>query len=304
MESLLAGGDLKYPVEERPFETRPTLDVPPEEREAIFERKWELGGGVFILAFPDILFNQDANDLMVEFVCRKIRETVNDPETADVLTATDYPIGAKRICIETDYFTTYNRPNVDLVDLTKTPISQITATGIETSDQNVDVDMIVYATGFDAMTGALLRVDINGKSGKSLRKEWEAGPRTYLGLSICGFPNLFMVTGPGSPSVLSNMVNSIEQHVEWIADCLEYMDNHGYKTIEADGDAQEAWTEEVTQAAAATLFMKGKNSWYLGANVPGKPRVFYAICWRRRAVSENLRRDHRGQLSRLYIFWR
>jgi cyclohexanone monooxygenase len=203
----------------------------------------------------------------------KIGETVKDPATAEALKPRDHPIGAKRICVDIDYFETYNRPNVELVNLKATPIEAITPTGVRTSEATYEVDALVFATGFDAMTGALLAIDIKGAGGRDFRDAWAEGPKAYLGLAVAGFPNLFTITGPGSPSVLSNMINSIEQHVEWITDCVAYMRERGLTRIEADDAAQEAWVRHVARVADKTLFPRAA-SWYMGANIPGKPRVF------------------------------
>ncbi len=198
---------------------------------------------------------------------------VDDPDTAELLCPDSFPIGTKRICLDTDYYATFNRPNVSLVDLRKTPIETIAAEGVRTSAQLHEFDALVFATGFDAMTGAIVNVDVRGRGGVKLADKWEAGPRTYLGISVSEFPNLFMITGPGSPSVMSNMILSIEQHVEWIADCLVHLRNAGASQIEAQPEAEQAWVDHVNQVADATLFPQA-NSWYVGANVPGKPRLF------------------------------
>ena len=207
------------------------------------------------------------------FVRAKIRKLVRDPETAEKLLPTDHPWGSKRPLIDTDYFETYNRDNVELVDIRHSPIKQITPKGIRTEDEDFEFDMIVFATGFDAMTGSLLKMDIRGRNDLSLGDWLDRGPKTYLGLQVAGFPNMFMITGPGSPSVLSNMPVSIEQHIEWIADLLEYMRERGIEAAEADIDAETAWGVHVQEVAEPTMFMLA-NSWYLGANIPGKPRVF------------------------------
>lgn len=249
------------------------LSVDPEERQARFEEIWQEGGPALVNVFSDILFNRAANDTAAEFVRQKIRSIVKDPETAESLCPKDYPIGTKRVAVDTDYFATFNRPNVTLKDLRKTPLERIVADGVMLSSGLVPLDTLVLATGFDALTGSFLRIDIHGLDGLSLRDKWSAGPRTFLGLMSAGFPNLFFVAGPGSPSVLSNMVLSGEQHVEWIADCLTAMREAGLETIEAAPDAEDRWVEDINAAAQRTLYMSG-NSWYLGANVPGKPRVF------------------------------
>jgi cyclohexanone monooxygenase len=198
---------------------------------------------------------------------------VRDPEVAESLAPRDYPLGTKRMCVDTDYYVTFNRDNVTLVNLRATPIEAITPRGLRTSGAEYALDAIVFAIGFDAMTGALLNIDIRGRRGQSLRQKWAAGPRTYLGLAIAGFPNLFTITGPGSPSVLSNMIVSIEQHVDWIADCIAHLREHGRGCIEAMPAAEEAWVEHVNEIGNATLYPRA-NSWYTGANIPGKPRIF------------------------------
>jgi len=254
--------------------TRSALEISPEERDATYEQLWQEGGFKFMFgSFFDLLFNQAANDTAADFIRAKIRATVADPEVADKLSPNDYPYGAKRPPIDTSYFETYNRDNVTLIDLRETPIEEITATGVRTSVREHEFDMIVFATGFDAMTGTLLRIDIRGRDGLALRDKWADGPRTYLGLQMAGFPNLFVITGPGSPSVLTNMPVSIEQHVEWIGECISFLRARGLATIEATPEAEDAWGDHVARIADMTLFSKA-NSWYLGANVPGKKRVF------------------------------
>jgi cyclohexanone monooxygenase len=251
------------------------LGASPEEREQIYEARWEEGGLPFLGAFIDLLFSPEANDTAAEFVRGKIREIVQDPEVAELLSPRTV-IGCKRLCVDTGYFETFNRPNVELVDVSTTPISEITPHGLRVGDREFELDAIVYATGFDAMTGALLSIDIRGRDGRALRDAWEAGPRTYLGLGTVGFPNFFTISGPGSPSVLTNMIVSIEQHVEWIAECLAYLRDNGFDRIEATQAAQDAWVDHVNAIADFTLF-PSCNSWYLGANVPGKPRVFMPL---------------------------
>ncbi len=251
------------------------LEVDDKTRNRIFEERWAVGGLTFMGAFNDLLFSVDANDTAAEFVRSKIRGIVADPDVADRLSP-DTVIGCKRMCVDTDYYATYNRDDVDLVDVGETPISRITAEGVEVDGTVHKVDAIVFATGFDAMTGALDRIDIRGRGGLPLKEKWSAGPLTYLGLQVNGFPNLFTITGPGSPSVLTNMIVSIEQHVEWIRDALVKLDADGIATIEADADAEAEWVAYVNMVAEFTLF-HGCSSWYLGANVPGKPRVFMPL---------------------------
>ena len=197
---------------------------------------------------------------------------MRDPQVADLLCPT-HDIGTKRTCTDTGYFQTYNRDDVELVDVRSDPIEEITPTGIRTRDRRIDVDVIVFAIGFDAITGALTEIDIRGTGGTTLAEKWARGPRTLLGLQTAGFPNLFMITGPGSPSVLSNMVLSIEQHVDWVADCLAHLRERGLNRIEASAGAEERWMAHVAELAAPTLYPRA-TSWYVGANIPGKPRVF------------------------------
>jgi cation diffusion facilitator CzcD-associated flavoprotein CzcO len=253
---------------------RSAMSVSEEERNAVFEAAWQEGGFRFLIAtFNDIALDRRANDMASEFIRNKIRETVKDPTVAEKLAPVDHPFTSKRPLIDTNYFETYNRDNVTLVDIRHAPIQEITPTGIRTTDDEYELDIIVFATGFDAMTGPFFKMDIQGKDGRKLKDKWEHGPLTYLGVSSVGFPNLFMITGPGSPSVLSNMPVSIEQHVEWIGDVVEHMRANGIETMEADQDAETEWVAHVNDIAAQTMFMLA-DSWYLGANIPGKPRVF------------------------------
>jgi cyclohexanone monooxygenase len=249
------------------------LAVSPEVRTREYEARWSRGGLGFAASFVDVVTNQDANDTAADFVRAKIRATVRDPKVADLLTPRHYPIGTKRLCVDTDYYETFNRDNVTLVDLRTAPIEEITARGLRTRDAAYALDSLVFAIGFDAMTGALLGVDIQGRGGRTLRDKWAEGPRTYLGLMVAGFPNLFAITGPGSPSVLSNMMVSIEQHVDWIADCLAHLRAHGRAAIEATVEAEDRWVAHVNEVGHATLYPRA-NSWYMGANIPGKPRIF------------------------------
>ena len=253
---------------------RSALQVTAEERLEAYEAGWAEGGIRFLsTSFKDISTDRRANDTMAEFIRKKIREMVRDPETAEKLMPTDHPFGSKRPLIDTDYFETYNHDNVELVDIRHSPIKGITPNGIRTEDQDFEFDMIVFATGFDAMTGSYFKMDIRGKNGLSLKDKWSEGPKTYLGLQVAGFPNLFMITGPGSPSVLSNMPMSIEQHIDWIANFLQYIRKHNIKSVEAGVDAETAWVAHVNEVAEPTMYVLA-NSWYLGANIPGKPRVF------------------------------
>jgi cyclohexanone monooxygenase len=250
----------------------PALAVDDDERRREYDRKWEIGGLGFVAAFPDLLLDEEANRTAAEYVRERIREIVDDPEVAERLSPKSL-IGCKRLCVDTGYWETFNRPHVSLVDVSKDPIERITQHGLRQAGREHEVDAIVLATGFDAMTGALLRIDIRGVGGQKLAAKWREGPRTYLGLGVAGFPNLFTITGPGSPSVLSNMIPSIEQHVDWIADCMAWLREHGYERIEATPDAEHAWVEHVNAVASQTLYPRA-SSWYVGANIPGKPRVF------------------------------
>ena len=250
------------------------LEISPEERLAIYEAAWEKGGFQFRATFNDLLSNKLANDTAAEFIIRKIREKINDPRTAAILTDIDHPYAAKRPPIDNEYFEAFNRANVSLVDLRSTPIECITERGIKTADAEYELDIIIFATGYDGMTGSLLKLNIEGAQGLPLKQVWNAGPRNYLGLQIPGFPNLFTITGPGSPSVLTNMPVAIEQHVDWITQCLADMQNEGFEKIEATEAATVKWLERVSVAANKTLLPLAKHSWYLGANIPGKPQLF------------------------------
>lgn len=258
-----------------PFTPYPhgAMEVDEQERRRVFDEWWQRGGYLFAKAFPDQTVNPASNDAAREYVEARIREMVEDPEVATDLIPTDHPIGTKRIVTDSGYFTTFNRPNVTLVNLRRTPIEEITPTGVRTTDGLHELDVLVYATGFDAMTGALSRIDIRGRGGRDLRTEWAAGPRTYLGLMTDGFPNLFMMVGPGSPSVLANMVLGAEQQMNWIADCVDHLRERDAVAIEPTREAVDGWVAECNAKAAGTLFPTA-NSWYMGANIPGKPRVF------------------------------
>ncbi|WP_238017612.1 NAD(P)/FAD-dependent oxidoreductase [Dactylosporangium sp. AC04546] len=254
--------------------TTSALEVTDADRWREYERRWQMGGAPLMqMAYTDLMANPAANETIAEFVRSKIREIVKDPEVAAKLTPVDYPFGAKRLCVDIDYFETYNRDNVTLVDVRDAPIDVITPRGIVTGGQEYELDAIVFATGYDAMTGPLLNLNIRGRAGAALRDVWSEGPRAYLGIQVAGFPNLFTITGPGSPSVLSNMVVSIEQHVDFVSDCLSYLREHDIETMEPTVQAQDAWVDHVNSAANETLFPLAK-SWYLGDNIPGKPRVF------------------------------
>jgi cation diffusion facilitator CzcD-associated flavoprotein CzcO len=248
------------------------LETLPEERTREYEARWQRGGLSFLGAYKDLMVEQAANDTAAEFVRAKIRGKVRDRRLADLLSPRN-TIGCKRLCIDIGYYETFNRPNVSLIDVSEIGIEAITRQGVKVDGREYRADAIVFATGFDAMTGALLKIDIRGKGGLALREKWREGPRTYLGLGIAGFPNLFTVTGPGSPSVLTNMLPTIEQHVDWIADTLGYLRKRGLACIEPSEQAEEDWGAHVGEMAGRTLrYTCG--SWYLGVNIPGKPRVF------------------------------
>ena len=250
------------------------VETPEEERRQVYESRWGRGGFAIGGAFVDQAIDPRANAMVAEFVAEKIRGVVKDPATAEKLIPSGYPFGTKRLCVDTGYYEVFNQPNVELVDISNDPIETITPEGLRLKGgADYGFDILVYAIGFDAMTGALSKIDIRGKDGQALKDKWEHGPRTYLGLMVAGFPNLFMVTGPGSPSVLSNMVVSIEQHVDWIADCITHLNGRQLNRIEATTEAEDAWVAHVNEVADTTLYPQA-NSWYLGANVPGKPRVF------------------------------
>ena len=249
------------------------LSVDEDERQATYEARWNMGGMAFLRSFTDLLTSQEANNTAAEFVRAQIRKIVKDPEVADRLSPKSYPVGTKRICVDTGYYETFNRDNVELVDIVAGPIERMTQTGLVAGGRAFHFDSIVFATGFDAMTGTLLRVDIRGRDGLALKDKWYAGPRTYLGLMSEAFPNLFMITGPGSPSVKGNMATSIEQHVDFVADCLVHLREQGIEVIEPERNAEDAWVDHVQEVANATLFPCA-NSWYMGANIPGKPQLF------------------------------
>jgi cyclohexanone monooxygenase len=256
-----------------PLPDRGAMDDSPEDRRAKYEAVWNLGGLSFLSIYNDLTRNIDSNDTAAQFVREKIAQIIKDPETARILTPTTHPLGTKRICVDTDYFETFNRPNVSLVDIAANPIEAITPDGICVAGTEHKLDILVFATGFDAITGSILKIDIRGRDGLALRDKWAEGPRAYLGLMSAGFPNLFIITGPGSPAGLTNAIVSIEQHVEWISDCLAQMAKSGQHVIEADKQAEDDWVDHVREVASRTLYPLA-NSWFMGANIPGKPRVF------------------------------
>jgi cyclohexanone monooxygenase len=256
------------------FIEKSALEASPEEREREFDARWDTGGfGFWLGNYQDMFFDKEANDLCANYLKRKIRAAVKDPAVAEKLIPKTYAYGTKRQPLDTNYYETFNKDNVLLVDASDAPIEEVTPKGIRAGGKDYELDIIVFATGFDAMTGPLTRIKIQGRGGQLLSQKWENGPDTYLGMAIAGFPNLFTITGPGSPSVLSNMPVSIEQHVEWISDCIEYLRKNNLTTIEATAAAEDQWTAHVAEVANTTL-MPGANSWYMGANIPGKARVF------------------------------
>lgn len=257
-----------------PPPVKSALAATPEERQAKYEEKWQEGGSIsFLYSYTDLLTNDDANATAREFVHDKIRGIVEDAETAEWLVPNDHPMGTKRLVLDTGYYETYNRPNVRLVNARQTPIEAITPEGVQTTMESFAFDAIVFATGFDAMTGALKEIDVRSSDGRSLTEDWTAGPYTMLGIMCAGFPNMFMVTGPGSPGVKSQMILSCEQHVDWITDLIAHMRQTDQAAIEPTDAAQTEWTMHVKAVADRTLYPKAA-SWYMGANIPGKPRVF------------------------------
>ena len=273
-ERRRAAYDTPFGIAGYPPPVRKALEATPEERQQAYEEKWATGGNIsFLYAFTDLLLDKSANDTASEFVREKIRQAVRDPAVAELLSPKDHPIGTKRLILDTNYYETYNRDNVTLVDARSDPIEQITPAGVRTRAREYAVDSIAFATGYDAMTGAMLEIDIRTSTGAYLREKWSAGPRTYLGIMVAAFPNLFMITGPGSPGVKSQMILSIEQHVDWITDCIKHLRSRGLARIEADEQAEKTWVEHVNEVADATLYPLA-NSWYMGANIPGKPRIF------------------------------
>jgi cyclohexanone monooxygenase len=252
---------------------RGALDDGDNERRTKFEARWDRGGLTFMLAYNNLILDKAANDTAADFVRDKIAEIVKDPETAKRLQPDNHPIGSKRICVDTEYYATFNRPNVTLVDIKSDPIEEILPDAVRTGAKDYQIDALVLATGFDAMTGSVAKIEIRGRHGQTLNQKWAEGPRTYLGLMSEGFPDIFIITGPGSPSVLSNMIVSIEQHVDWIADAIAFMRSRGLEAMEASKDAEDQWVAHVNEVAQATLYPQA-NSWYMGANIPGKPRIF------------------------------
>jgi len=255
------------------FNEKTAHEMTEEQRARELEDRYRQGGFSYLMSFADLLTDNEANECAARFIRKKIAKIVRDPQVAMTLTPVDHPIGTKRLCLDTNYLEAFNAPHVKLIDLRKAPIDRIVANGLICGDREFEFDVIVFATGFDAMTGALLNIDIHGRGGLSLRDRWAAGPRTYLGTGVAGFPNLFLIAGPGTPAVLTNTVVAIEQHVDWVADCIAYLRDRNIATIEALPNAEEGWVDHVNEAAHMTLYPLA-NSWYMGANMPGKPRIF------------------------------
>jgi cation diffusion facilitator CzcD-associated flavoprotein CzcO len=258
----------------RPENVKSVTEAGPEETEEILEKAWARGGTGFLRAFSDLMENAEKNAVASDFAKKKMGEIVQDPEILKKLMP-DYSIGCKRIVLDTNYFQTYNRDNVTLVDVKDHPIDEITEKGIITNGIEYELDCIIFATGYDAMTGALTRIDIRGRNRATVKETWKDGPQAFMGMAVNGFPNMFTICGPGSPSVLSNVITHIEQNVEWISDCMSHMRDNGKNCIEVTRESEMEWSAHVAELGDASLFAQC-NSWYVGANIPGKPRVFLA----------------------------
>jgi cyclohexanone monooxygenase len=259
--------------------TKTAAEMTDEERMAELEYRWRGAGGGFrmLRAFADQMSNPETNRLVADFARRKIRQIVKDPRKADILCPKDdLPFGTKRLCVDSNYYETFNLPHVDIVDISADPIQEVTPRGVRLASGEIACDAIVFATGFDAMTGALMNIDLRGEGGVVLRDKWEHGPRSYLGIGIAGFPNMFIIAGPGSPSVLSNMVHTIEMHVDWIMQLIDTVTRRNAQRVVARQDAEDAWVQRCADEANRTLYPRAK-SWYMGANIEGKPRVFMAF---------------------------
>ena len=273
-ERRRAAFDTPFGIAGYPPPAKSALEASETERRSAYEAKWGEGGSIsFLYSFTDLLVSKESNDTAAEFVRERIRATVEDPRTAELLCPKDHPIGTKRLILDTGYYETYNRDNVTLVDVRSAPIREITPHGLRTADAEYELDAIAFATGFDAMTGAMKEIEIRTDRNMTIEEKWADGPRTYLGIMMAGFPNLFMITGPQSPGVKSQMILACEQHVDWIADCLQHLRAKGLHRIEAEPVAEDAWVQHTNEVADGTLYPLA-NSWYVGANIPGKPRVF------------------------------
>lgn len=290
-------GDIFMPEDLKSSRMRPAEEFTPSERQTIMQRRWDGGGAAIQSSFSDVMRDEMANAEVAEFVRGKITDVVKDPETVKKLTPRGYALGTKRICVGTDYYETFNRENVEVIDVKETPISKVTPQGIQVGDQEIKLDMLLLATGFDALTGALGDIEITGDGGTRLADAWSDGPHTYLGLSVANFPNLFLIGGPGSPSVLTNVVMTNEFQVDFITDLLIDMRKRGNTRVTASQAEQDAWTEQVNAIAQTTLLAKA-DSWYVGANVPGKPRVILAytggIAAYRSVCSDVLENEFKG----------
>jgi cyclohexanone monooxygenase len=250
------------------------FDYTPQERTRILEQAWQQRNGLlFLRTFTDTMLSLEANEFVAEFIRGKIREIVKDPEVAELLCPKTYPVGTKRICMDTGYYETFNQPNVTLVDVRKNPITEVTPDGLRTTAAEYKLDVLILATGFDAVTGSLTRMNVTGSSGVDLRSKWAERPTNYLGFMVAGFPNLFMIHGPGSPGVLAQMITGGEWQVDWAAEVIEDLDRKGYTSIDTTADAEQSWAAEMSEMAAKTLYQHA-DSWYVGANIPGKPRYF------------------------------
>ncbi|QDK35381.1 cyclohexanone monooxygenase [Sphingomonas sp. IC081] len=255
----------------RPATTRPYFSLPPEQRVAIMESAWQNGGHTFLGSFADLMQNEEANEQVAEFVRGKISEVVNDPETAETLKPRGYPIFARRACLDTNYYETYNEPHVNLVDCFKEPIVGLTEKGVRTATREIELDMLILATGYDGLTGALMAFDVVGRGGKTINQEWKDGAHSYLGLMMKDFPNLFMICGPNGPSALANIFTINEQNVNWLAQAIDHMRSSGLTAMEPTGEAEQEWMDLVHELSLNTLVSKAK-TWYTGANVAGKAR--------------------------------
>ena len=293
---MRARAKTSFPGIDAHYNLRSALVDEPEQRQEEYERGWEQGGLTFNWVYKDLLMDKESNDTAAEFVRDKIRAIVKDPVIAEKLCPTNI-IGGKRLCVDTGYFEIYNRDDITLVDIRAEPIDEITENAVRVNGRDYEIDALVIATGFDAMTGALLKIDIQGRGDNQLSEKWAAGPKAYLGLTMAGYPNLFTVTGPGSPSVLTNMLPSIELHVDWICDCIRWMNARNYTSIEAKDEAEEDWTDHVREVSDFAL-KTATDSWYLGANIEGKPRVFMpylgGLPEYNRRVDEIVADDYRG----------
>jgi cation diffusion facilitator CzcD-associated flavoprotein CzcO len=257
----------------RPISTRPLFSVTVQEREELLEDGWRRGGRVFMGLFSDLLINPQANEIVADFVRRKISEVVEDADTAARLMPRGYPIFSRRPCLDTNYYETFNRPNVHLIDCVSEPIERLTERAVKTSEQEIELDALILATGFDGLTGAMLAINIKGRDGQTLADKWKDGVKSYLGLTVSGFPNLFMLCGATGPSALANIIILNEENADWIANCIENMRDKGIASIDANVEAELEWVKTVSALANKSLISKG-NTWYTGANIPGKPREF------------------------------